>query len=415
MSRGINKNKKEAMGMLALMLPTTLLFLLLSGMDPTTLPLASQPLPLGLPATLGNFPIAAAILYISMGLTGLVLALLPASLSRKKTLLSGFLLLAVAALMGLFSRSPFELCCWSLLGGIGCTMNICAWISIGVAHFPRHCAMVVGLMNCLAVASHIVATKLVAIRQAFNEQGKLPLLPALAGVLILILLYILIWHFFQQVSAAGERGFIRPETRSPVGAVWSRGPLLLFLAAICLPLSTGNFDYLYSAYLRETLGLPIRTAQMAMGIAVISTLLSPLGGWLGDRYGAMKTLLLTLPVTAAVGGLIFLGWRMPLSILMLLVFLVGLGLSAVFYVNILAALIQSVPPMQNMRAAGLFYVAFNLGIPVADVLFTHLKEMVGWTSLVLLQLVCPLILATMLVWLAQSVLKTDDRAVLPAQ
>ncbi|MCC7697803.1 MFS transporter [Janthinobacterium sp. EB271-G4-7A] len=413
MSRGISKNKKEAMGMLALMLPTTLLFLVLSGMDPTTLPSASRPLPFGLPATLGNLPIAAAILYLSMGLTGLVLALLPATLSRKKTLLSGFLLLALAAFMGLFSRSPFELCCWSLLGGIGCTMNICAWISIGVTYFPRHCALVVGLMNCLAVASSIVAAKLSAIQHAFNEQGKLPLLPAMAGMLILILLYILIWHFFQQISAAGERRFIRPEARSPVGSVWSRGPLLLFLTAFCMPLSTANFDYLYSTYLREILELPIKTAQMAMGIAGISTLLSPLAGWLGDRYGAMKTLLLTLPVTAAVGGLIFLGWRMPLSVLIFQVFLMGLGLTAVFYVNMLAALIQSVAPMQNMRAAGLFYCAFNLGIPVTGVLFAYLREMLGWTMLVLVQLVFPLVLATVLVWLAQRILTPADKAVLP--
>lgn len=413
MLRRMNKNKKEAMGMLALMLPTTLLFLVLSNMDPALLPLASQPLPFGLPDTLGSIPIAAVIFYASMGLTGLVLAVLPATLSRKKTLLGGFLLLAVAALMGLFSSSPFELCCWSLLGGIGCTMNICAWISIGATYFPRHCAMVVGLMNCLAVASSIVATKLSAIQHAFNEQGELPLLPALAGMLILILLYILIWHFFQQISAAGERGFNRPEAKSPVGSVWSPGPLLLFLAAICLPLSGGNFDYLYSAYLREILGLPMKTAQMAMGIAMISTLLSPLAGWLGDRYGAMKTLLMTLPITATVGGLIFLGWRMPLSVLMLLVFFVGVGLTAVFYVNILAALIQAVAPMQNMRAAGLFYFAFNLGIPVTGVLFAYLREMLGWTTLVLVQLVFPLVLATVLVWLAQRILTPADKAVLP--
>ncbi|WP_158301124.1 MFS transporter [Janthinobacterium sp. BJB426] len=413
MLRRMSKNKKEAMGMLALMLPTTLLFLILSGMDPTTLPLASQPLPLGLPATLGNFPIAAVIFYISMGLTGLVLALLPATLSRKKTLLSGFLLLAVAALMGLFSRSLFELCCWSLLGGIGCTMNICAWISIGATYFPRHRAMVVGLMICLTAASNIVANKLSAIQHAINEQGKLPLLPALAGMLIFVLLYILIWHFFQQISASGERRFIRPEARGPVGSVWSRGPLLLFLAAVCLPLSAGSFDYLYSTYMREILGFPIKTVEMAIGIAMSATLLSPLGGWLGDRHGAMKTLLITLPLTAAIGGLVSLGWNLPVDILMLLVFLLGFGLTAVFYINILAALIESVSPMQNMRAAGLFYVAFNLGIPVADLLFTHLKERLGWTALVLLQLVCPLMLATLLVWLAQRILKSDDKAVLP--
>lgn len=98
---------------------------------------------------------------------------------------------------------------------------------------------------------------------------------------------------------------------------------------------------------------------------------------------------------------------------MLLVFLIGFALTAVFYINILAALIQSVPPMQNMRAVGLFYVAFNLGILAADVLFTHLKEMVGWTTLVLLQLVLPLVLATVLVWLAQRIMTPDDQAVLP--
>ncbi|WFR82269.1 MFS transporter [Janthinobacterium rivuli] len=413
MLRRMNKNKKEAMGMLALMLPTTLLFLVLSGMDPTKLPLASQPLPFGLPATLGNFPIAAVIFYISMGLTGLVLALLPETLSRKKTLLAGFLLLAVAALMGMFSRSLFELCCWSLLGGIGCTMNICAWISIGATYFPRHCALVVGLMICLTAASNIVANKLSAIQHAINEQGKLPLLPALAGMLILILLYILIWHFFQQISAAGERRFIRPEARSQVGSVWSRAPLLLFLAAVCLPLSAGNFDYLYSVYMREILGFPLRTVEMVIGIAMSATLLSPLGGWLGDRHGAMKILLITLPITAAIGGLIALEWHLPVDILMLLAFLLGFGLSAVFYINILAALIQSVPPMQNMRAAGLFYVAFNLGIPATDVLFTHLKERVDLTTLVLLQLVLPLVLATVLVWLAQRILTPADQAVPP--
>ncbi|MDX8124781.1 MFS transporter [Janthinobacterium sp. TB1-E2] len=413
MLRRMNKNKKEAMGMLALMLPTTLLFLVLSGMDPAKLPLASRPLPFGLPATLGSFPIAAVIFYVSMGLTGLVLALLPATLSRKKTLLAGFLLLAVAAIMGLYSRTLFELCCWSLLGGIGCTMNICAWISIGVTYFPRHCALVVGLMNCLAVASNIVASQFSAINHAINEEGKPPLLPALAGMLILILLYILIWHFFQHINTTGERRFIRPEAKKTVGSVWSPGPLLLFLAALCLPLSAGNFDYLYSAYLREILGVPIKTVQMAIGIVVIGNLLAPLGGWLGDRYGTLKLLLIALPLTAAIGGLIFWGWQIPLGILMLPVFLVGFGFTAVFYVNIMAALIQAVEPLQNMRAVGLFYVAFNLGIPLADLLCITLKERVGWTTLVLLLLVCPLLLATALVWLAQAILKPDDQAVLP--
>jgi MFS family permease len=410
MLRSMNKNKKEAMGMLALMLPTTVLFLVLSNMDPALLPLASQPLPFGLPDTLANIPIAAVIFYASMGLTGLVLAVLPATLSRKKTLLGGFLLLAVAALMGVFSRSPFELCCWSLLGGIGCTMNICAWISIGATYFPRHCAMVVGLMNCLAVTSRIVAMKIAAIHDAANEQGKLPLLPALAGMLILVLLYILIWHLFQQTSVSGERRFIRPEAKSPVGSLWSRGPLLLFLAAICLPLSAVNLDAIYSAYLREILELPLKTMQMAMGVLVISTLLSPLAGWLGDRYGAMQTLLIALPLTAVAGGLIFLGWHIPLTVLMLVVFLLGFGLSAVFYVNILAALIQAVAPMQNMRAAGLFYFAFNLGIPATIILFAYLKEMLGWTTLVLVQIVFPLVLATVLVWLAQRILTPADKA-----
>jgi len=85
-------------------------------------------------------------------------------------------------------------------------------------------------------------------------------------------------------------------------------------------------------------------------------------------------------------------------------------LSAVFYVNILAALIQAVAPMQNMRAVGLFYVAFNLGVPAMGVLFSYLKETLGWSTLVLLQLVFPLLLATALVWLAQRILTPADKA-----
>jgi len=61
----------------------------------------------------------------------------------------------------------------------------------------------------------------------------------------------------------------------------------------------------------------------------------------------------------------------------------------------------------------LFYVAFNLGIPATDVLFTHLKERVDLTTLVLLQLVLPLVLATVLVWLAQRILTPADQAVPP--
>ncbi|MGX9729989.1 MFS transporter [Janthinobacterium aestuarii] len=413
MSLGINKNKRAAMGMLALMLPTTLLFMALSGKDPALLPLASQPLPFGLPDTLGNLPIAAVILYSSMGLTGLALALLPATLSRKKTLLGGFLLLSVAALMGFFSSSPFELCCWSFLGGIGCTMNVCAWISIGATYFPRHCALVVGLMHCLAVATSIVATRLSAIHLAVSEQGRVPLLPALAGTLIVALLYVLIWHLFQQVNASSERRFVRPEARSPVVAVWSKGPLLLFLAATYLPLSSVSLDFIYSAYMREIMRFPIKTLQMTIGIALIANLLTPLAGWLGDRYGALRTLKTALPITAVAGGLIFWGWQIPLAVLLPLEFLVSFGLSSVFYVNILAALIRAVAPIQNMRATGMFYFAFNLGIPVAGVLFTNLREVVGWRTLVLLQLVCPLLLATVLVWLAQRVLMPADKVVAP--
>lgn len=405
------KNKRTAMAMVASMLLASLMIGVLSSINASILPLASQALPIGLPEKIGDFALAPFSMILSSGLTGLVLAVLPATLSRKKTLLAGLLLITLATLFAVFARTPFELVCWSFLCGIGWTMHFCAWISIGANYFPRHCAMVVACMNFVTTAGGIAAPQLTAIILAPHDQREALLLPGLIGLLVLAFLFILIMHLFQRLSVADKRRLIRPDVMGLAPTLWSRGPLLLCLAVIGLPLVSYGMYVSYSTYLREVMGLSLKTANLMIGMFVLASFLSPLGAWLGDRHGTFKVLLIVLPITGALGGLMFMGWDIPLPVIMLTAFLTGVGVHSVFYVNVQAALITSLAPAQSMRAVGLFCAAYSLFLPIAGVLFMRMQSATSWKEIALLQIVGPLFLATLLVWLAQHTLRSRGKAV----
>ena len=402
--------KREAFALVASMVLASLMMGLLMSTYSLSLPLASQTLPFGFPEKIGDFFLAPFTAFISTGLMGLVLAVLPATLSRKKTLITGLMVITSADLCAVFSRSPFELVCWSLLFGVGWTMHFCAWISIGSAYFPRHCAMVVACMNVVTTAGGIAAPQLTAIIFAPHDQREALLLPGLISLLVLAFLFILIMYLFQRISIADKRRVIRPDTMGVAATLWSRGPLLLGLAAICIPLGTYGMAISYAAYLREAMGFSLKTAMLMIGVYRLSGFLSPLGAWLGDRYGIFKVLLIGLPITGAVGGLMFMGWDFPMSAIMLMAFLIGFGVHAVFYVNVQSALIISVAPEQSMRAVGLFCAAYSLFLPTAGVLFLRIQSAPSWKAIALLQFVGPLLLATLLVWLARRTLRNTDLA-----
>jgi MFS family permease len=400
MSHTKKKNKKAAMGMVASMLFASVMMVVLTSIDVTTLPQASLALPFGLQKRVGGLALAPFFTCISVGLTGLVLAVLPATLSRMKTLLAGFLLLTMATMFALFSRSPFELAGWSLLFGIGFTMHFCAWVSIGATFFPRHCAMMLGVMNFITAAGGIVGAKFAAILFAARDQYEALWLPGLAGLLVLVFLFMLITYLFRQISAVDKLRVTLPETVGVAVSLWSRGPLALCLATMCLPMAYYGLTAGYISYLREAMGFPLKTALLMVAVFMLSAFLSPLGAWLGDRYGHYKVLLIVLPMTGVMGGLMYMGWDIPLGVLMLGVFLAGFGVNAVFYVNVLAALIKSLAPLQSMRAAGLFFAAYTLILPGAVGPYSRLTVTLSWWLLGLLQVVGPLFLATLLVWLA---------------
>ncbi|CAM3193198.1 putative transporter [Janthinobacterium lividum] len=406
MSRIMNKNRNVAFGMATSMLLANALLGLLNLIDAKMLPLDSHTLPFELADRMGSLPITHLMLGIGAGLMGLILLALPASLSRKKMLLAGLTLLALATLLTIFTNTALQLLACRLLAGVGSCMYFCAWISIGVGYFPRQPAMLIACQNFISCVGLIVGTKLASV--IYDSQGWQQLLSVLVlgGLPLLASLFVSILFLFKHANKTRMHLLASPEVVDPATSPWSSGPLLLAMAAACMASASYCLIIGYTRYLREMQGLPFKAILLLVTVAVGGgALLSPVGGWLGGKFGFFKTLLVAAPMTGLVGILLFTSDSTSLPLLLLPTLLAGFGIQGVFYVNLLAAAAKSVTSVQSMRMIGLFSAVVAVFEQLAHPLFLLVQEQVGMRSAILLQFSGGLLLATCFVWLAQRKLR----------
>ena len=400
-----NANKGVLATMVATLLFAEVLTAALSASDAQMLLQESQPLPFGLPEHIAGHPLVQFSQCLGLNLGGLLLAFLPASLSRKYILICGLALLITAYVMTAFASSIFEVACWRFLVGVGWCMHTCAWISIGATYFPRQCGLVVGCSIFIAGVAWIITPFLPLSLSDVNGWHAPVWWLACIVVLLLVLLFLLLIRMFKGASAQARLHLVVADAPDVALSVWSAAPLALLLASLCMFVATFGVLNFHEEYLREVLNFPVKTVMLIMNTLLIATLLAPVGGWLLDRYGRYTILMTALPLTGAIGGTLFAGWEIPLSAQVLLTLLASVGVSAVLYVGCLAAFIQSQAPSRSLRATGIFMIVGSLSVFFLPAVFLYLQSNLGWLLTALLCITGNLFFATVLVWVAKKKLQ----------
>jgi MFS family permease len=127
--------------------------------------------------------------------------------------------------------------------------------------------------------------------------------------------------------------------------------------------------------------LSVKTAGVVVACYGAGSIVSqPLGGWLADRMGRRRTMVLGLVATAASLGV--LGVSRPVWAIGATAALVGLAMD-LYRPAAAAAVADLVPPEARPRAFALVYWAINLGVSVSGIAGGFLAERGWWLLFVL--------------------------------
>jgi sugar phosphate permease len=217
-----------------------------------------------------------------------------------------------------------------------------------------------------------------------------------SGLVALALIAIFVKPWFTEAQDSNLIGATDHLEQGAAGSIWSREPLILAAATTFAGLAIYGYLGLYPTFLREALGFTPKQAGLAVSFYGLGALLSLLGGWLGDKYGSRKLLLISLVISAVAGGLLFtgLGRSLPSHLVFSLVF--GAAISGMVYANLSAGIIKSVKRAGASHASGLFVASLYVPAAFAGFVLGRLKESVGWSAAGVLQVSgCALVAAVL--------------------
>jgi MFS family permease len=208
-----------------------------------------------------------------------------------------------------------------------------------------------------------------------------------AGTIFALATYLLFWGFFRmpRQEEAGWQPLAEEadsEQRKPNGIGVAMANLGLWLItlqflcynAICLALGT-----YYPTFLNTVHNYSLARASFIFSLCTIAAVFSqPLGGYLSDRLGRRKLLIV---ISSVATGLICLvpfvvtGWMIP-------AFTIGLGLVSGTIVPATFAAVPDVMASRESTGIGMAVLALgqNLGMFVGPIIFGKLAESVGWVG-----------------------------------
>jgi predicted MFS family arabinose efflux permease len=329
-------------------------------------------------AALGNL---SGFYFYSYWLMQIPTGVLADSLGPRRLLTYGALGSAIGSL--LFASSPALLpaCLGRLLIGAGVSVAFVVSLKLAAAWFPpRYYSMISGLGLFTGILGAVAAgVPLRLLVDAFGWRAVMVAAAALAGVLA-----VAIWRLVRDDPA--ERGYRsyadappaagaadRPSPLSGVGEVFRhRNTGLLFLAPAGMVGTTLTFCGLWGVpYLTTHYGLPTSEAAALTSLIMITWAgASPLFGWLSDRCGRRKPLLIAGQALSAIGWAVIL-FVPGLPVALLTVVALASALCSATFIIIWPLAKESVPA----RLAGTITGVLNMGNMFG---VTVLQPAVGW-------------------------------------
>jgi MFS family permease len=332
--------------------------------------------------------LAATMFTLGMGLAGIPTGYLLGFISRKAVVLLGLFIFSLATLLTAYANGLADLLAYRLMSGLGEAMQVTALIAIGASYFYKRRALMTGTISFAYGIGSFGGPAMTA--SLLNAYGwKMPFIVfGLVGVVMMAIVALSVRAWFSESKANEEQANADHGNRvaSPDDeTIWNARTIALGLAAVCAGVAVFGLAGLYPTYLRGALGFTPQQAAFVMSAIGIGGFVAPLGGWLGDRLGYHKVLMIALPLAALSGGVAFTEMGRSVALHALAAGVFGIAVLSLLYANMSAIIINSLGPAKTAQTSGLFIASYYIPAAFAGYLLAQLKEMSNWTTAGILQ------------------------------
>jgi len=332
--------------------------------------------------------LAATMFTLGMGLAGIPTGYLLGSLSRKSIVLLGLFIFSIATLLTAYATGLPDLLVYRFVSGLGEAMQVTALIAIGASYFYRHRALVTGVISSFyGVGSFAGPMMTASLLTAYG--WKTPFIVfGVAGFVAMAIVAACLRAWFSESraneeNASGGRADWIDSGRSDT--IWNPTTITLGIASVCAGVAVFGFSGLYPTYLRSALGFSPQQAAWVMSAIGIGGFFAPIGGWLGDRMGYQKVLIVALPLAALTGGISFTELNKSVMLHAAVAVVFGIAVLSLLYANMSAIIINSLGPARTAQTAGVFIASYYIPAAFAGYTLAQLKEVSNWTMAGVLQ------------------------------
>jgi MFS family permease len=347
--------------------------------------------------------LAATMFTLGMGFAGIPTGYLLSRTSRKSVVLLGLFVFSVATLLTAYATGLADLLAYRFVSGLGEAMQVTALIAIGASYFYRNRALMTGVVSFFyGVGSFAGPMMTASLLSAYGWKTPFVLF-GVGGIIAMAVVALCVRPWFSESRANEENATGGHNDRADSGmndSIWNATTVTLGFASICAGVAVFGFSGLYPTYLRSALGFSPQQAAWVMSAIGIGGFFAPVGGWLGDRMGHQKVLIVALPLAALSGGVSFTELDHSVTLHAVVAVVFGIAVLSLLYANMSAMIINSLGPARTAQTAGLFIASYYIPAAFAGYTLAQLKEASNWTMAGVLQTSGFALIATMLVIIA---------------
>lgn len=350
--------------------------------------------------------LASTVFTLGMGLAGIPTGYLLSFMSRKAVVQLGLFIFSLATLLTAYASGLPDLLGYRLVSGVGEAMQVTAVIAIGASYFHKRRALMTGTVSfAYGIGAFSGPAMTASLLSAYG--WKMPFIAfGLVGVVVMAIVALGVRPWFSESKANEEAASVgNSDQVAAVGGetIWNAKTIMLAVAAVCAGVAASGFGGMYPTYLRAELGYTPQQAGMVMSAVGIGGFGAPLGGWLGDRLGYHRVLIVALPLAALSGGIAFTELNHSLILHAVVAGVFGIAVLSMLYANLSAIIINSTGPALAAQASGLFVASYYIPAAFAGYFLAQLKEASSWMTAGIVQVSGFALLATILIVVAGAI------------
>jgi DHA1 family inner membrane transport protein len=319
---------------------------------------------------------------LGMTLAGIPTSWLLARFSRKATLQTGIAIFSAGTVLTAFAHGFADMLFYRTATGVGEAMQLTALITAATGYFVRSRGAAAGAINFTFGVGAIIGPVLAAMLLSSWQTWRVPMIVfGVLGFAALAVIAFTVRPWLTELAGPGANG----AGRAAALTLWNRNSLLLTLMSLTGGMTIYGYLGMYPTYLREHLGYSPAAAGAVMSMYGLGALASIGGGWLGDRFSPRPVMSTTFLAAAALGYLLFSGFR-PFAVEAILSFAWGLVVSSILYVNLAGYHVKAVSHHLAGSASGVFVTSLYGSAALSGYSMGWLANHAGWVTAGLIQI-----------------------------